>query len=69
MNGWTRPDFIVAGRAWAEGHNTLWIARALERNEAEVWGRLREIRDISRAFLGATPERKPQEEKHGQQRN
>lgn len=51
MTGRTRPDFIVAGRAWAEGHNTQWIARALERDEAEVWGRLSEIRDISRAFM------------------
>ena len=53
MTGWTRPDFIVAGRAWAEGHNTQWIARALERDEAEVWDRLSEIRDISRAFVTA----------------
>lgn len=69
MTGWTRPDFIVAGRAWAEGLNTAWIARMIGRSEAEVWGRLTEIRDISRAFLGATCERKPQEEKHGQQGN
>jgi len=55
---WTRPNFIVAGRAWAEEHNTAGIARLLNRDESEVWSRLSEIKDISRAFLGGT---KPQE--------
>ena len=55
---WTRPNFIIAGRAWAEEYNTAGIARLLNRDESEVWSRLSEIKDISRAFLGGT---KPQE--------
>jgi len=58
---WTRPNFIIAGRAWAEGYNTAGIARLLNRDESEVWSRLSEIKDISRAFLGGT---KPQEERN-----